>query len=165
MQVFHPSLHSQYNSRKPYLNKKRSIVQNGIFFKNVFNRKYVKFNINIMSKIVFVSCGRSYRDGDRVVGSALFWLSSGNCPTSYQQNPRRKFVRPLLTKAPGPGPLVQNYSIKTMPSQCGVASGQYRSIQTIGTYLKYLFSLWSQKHTHILKLFYNCFKYYECSTK
>ena len=52
------------------------------------------------------SCGRSYRDGDRVVGSALFWLSSGNCPTSYQQNPRRKFVRPLITTAPRPGPLV-----------------------------------------------------------
>ena len=28
-------------------------LQNGFFFKNVFNRKYFKFNINIMSKIVF----------------------------------------------------------------------------------------------------------------
>ena len=33
--------------------KTHPITQNGIFFKNVFNIKYVKFNINIMSKIVF----------------------------------------------------------------------------------------------------------------
>ena len=51
--MFHHSLYSQYNPRKPYLNKKLSVAQNGIFFKNVFNKKYVKFNININSKIVF----------------------------------------------------------------------------------------------------------------
>ena len=55
MNMFHHSLYSQYNPRKPYLNKKLSVAQNGIFFKNVFNRKYVKFNINIMSNIVFVN--------------------------------------------------------------------------------------------------------------
>ena len=44
---FHHSLYSQYNVRKAYLNKKGSVAQNGIF------SKYVKFNINIMSKIVF----------------------------------------------------------------------------------------------------------------
>ena len=53
MIMFHHSLYSHYNSRKPYLNKKRPVAQNGIFFKNVFNRKYFKFNLNIMSKIVF----------------------------------------------------------------------------------------------------------------
>ena len=51
--VFHHSLYSQYNSRKQYLNKKRSVAQNGIFLKNVLNKNYVKFSINQMSKIVF----------------------------------------------------------------------------------------------------------------
>ena len=32
---------SQEDCRKPYLNKKRSVDQNDIFFKNVFNRKYI----------------------------------------------------------------------------------------------------------------------------
>ena len=53
MKMFHHSLHSKYNSRKQYLSKNRFIAKNGIFFKNVFNRKYIKFNINTMSKIVF----------------------------------------------------------------------------------------------------------------
>ena len=35
------------------MNKKQFVAQNGIFFKNIFNRKYGKFNINIMSKIDF----------------------------------------------------------------------------------------------------------------
>ena len=53
MNMFHHLLYIQYNSRKPYLNKKRSVDQNDFFLKN--NRKYVKFNINIMSKIFFVN--------------------------------------------------------------------------------------------------------------
>ena len=53
MKIFHHSLHNKYNSREQYLSKNRFIAKNGIFFKNVFNRKYIKFNINTMSKIVF----------------------------------------------------------------------------------------------------------------
>ena len=29
---------SQYNSGKPYFNKKQSVAQNGLFFKNVFRK-------------------------------------------------------------------------------------------------------------------------------
>ena len=53
--MFNNSLYGKYNSKKTYLSKNRFIAENGIFFKNVFNRKYVKFNINIMSKIFFVN--------------------------------------------------------------------------------------------------------------
>ena len=48
--MFHHSLYSQYNSRKLYLNKK--CLQFKIaFFQKVFNRKYVKFNINILINV------------------------------------------------------------------------------------------------------------------
>ena len=46
-------LYSEHDFRKPYLNKSLIVPQNGNFFKNLFNRKYVKFIINQISKIVF----------------------------------------------------------------------------------------------------------------
>ena len=47
MSMFHHSLYSQHNSRKPYLNKSLIVPQNDNFFKNLFNRKYVKFIIKL----------------------------------------------------------------------------------------------------------------------
>ena len=55
MSMFHHPLCSHYNSRKLYLNKGKIVPQNGNFLKNLFNRKYAKFNINIMSELVSVN--------------------------------------------------------------------------------------------------------------
>ena len=55
MNMFSLSFYSKCDSGEPYLNGRRSVAQGGIFSKNVFNRKHVKFNINVMSKIVFVN--------------------------------------------------------------------------------------------------------------
>ena len=54
MSMFHHSLYSQHNSRNPYLNKSLIVPQNDNFFKNLFNRKYVKFIIKLMSKNCFL---------------------------------------------------------------------------------------------------------------
>ena len=47
-----PNCNSYSGNRDPTV--KQSVAQNGNFFKNVFYKKYVKFSINIMSKIVFL---------------------------------------------------------------------------------------------------------------
>ena len=53
MSMFHHSLYTHCNSKKPYLNKSTIVSQNGNFFKNLFNKNYVKFIIKLMSKIIF----------------------------------------------------------------------------------------------------------------
>ena len=50
LSMFDHSLYSHYNSRKSHLSKNLPIAKNGFFFKSVFNRKYVKFSMNIISK-------------------------------------------------------------------------------------------------------------------
>ena len=42
MSMFHHSLYSQYNSRKPYLNKNQPVSQNGILSKIVFGVASIK---------------------------------------------------------------------------------------------------------------------------
>ena len=51
--MFHHSLYTHCNSRKPYLNKSIIVAQNDNFFKNVLNKKYVKFIIKVMPKMFF----------------------------------------------------------------------------------------------------------------
>ena len=53
MNTFHHLPYRQHNSKKMFLNETQLVSQNSIFFKNEFNKKYVKFSINIMKKIVF----------------------------------------------------------------------------------------------------------------
>ena len=75
MSMFHHSLYTHCNSRKPYLNKSIIVAQNGKFFKNLFNKKYVKFIIKLMSKIVFFVKNKS------ITKKTTFYVTNG-MPTS-----------------------------------------------------------------------------------
>ena len=69
--MFHHSLYTHCNSRKPYLNKSIIVAQNGKFFKNLFNKKYVKFIIKLMSKIVFFVKNKS------ITKKTTFYVTNG----------------------------------------------------------------------------------------